>query len=50
MERITDKHLQAQLERTAKAMGTTVNAWKREGDRNVATVGALTLDYAYAAS
>ena len=43
MERISEKGLQAQLERTAKALGVPVNHWERIDGHNVAVVGALVL-------
>ena len=45
--RTTKKQLEAQLERTSKALGVPVNKWERIGDRNVAKVGALALDKCY---
>ena len=45
--RTTRKQLEVQLERTSKALGVPVNKWERIGERNVATVGALTLDKCY---
>ena len=46
--RTTKAQLQAQLERTSKALGRPINHWHRTEDgRNVATIGALTLDKCY---